>query len=604
MYLKRLYIFIIAFVTFTANAAVTFKAQRPSGVVEGDKFQITFTLEGGDGTDFRGPRLEGCTLLSDRGVSSFSSFQNINGRTTASSRIDYTCLYRANKAGKVSVPAVSIIVDGKQYKSQPFTFNIQKNTGAPNQRLQQPRSIFDEEYETYTPDAITGNELFVRIILSKESAYEQEPIECVIKLYTQYGIESFLATTQPSFDGFLIEEIPIRNLSPQVETYNGKQYNTAILKRCIICPQKSGKLTINSGKYDLTATKYEKVSFGSGYAYSRVPIREKLSISSNTASVNILPLPTPQPDNFSGAVGQFSIDTKLTPNTLRTNETATLLYVVSGTGNVKYIKEPTIDFPAEFELYTPKSDTKIDVSNGTMSGSNTFEYTFVPQSIGKFEIPPHEFVYFDPSQKKYVTLNTKPYTFNVAKGASVNQLEVKLKNTDIQHIKLGNKNLSDSPTFIIYTMWYWIAYILILVAFVMFVMQYKKHLKLSADIVGLRLAKANKVAKKRLKLAHKYMTTHKDKQFYEEIVNALWGYLSDKLSIPVSQLLRDNVAAELIEYGADDSLTKDVIEILDQCDMALYAPQSGGNQVAEIYNKTVRVINNIESIKRAKISKK
>ena len=402
----------------------------------------------------------------------------------------------------------------------------------------------------------------------------------------------------------MIEEIPIRNLSPQVETYNGKQYNTAILTRCIICPQKSGKLTINSGKYDLTATKHEKVSFGSGFAYSRVPIREKLSISSNSASVNIIPLPTPQPDNFSGAVGQFSIDTKLTPNTLRTNETALLQYTISGTGNVKYIKEPTIDFPAEFELYTPKNESKIDVSNGTMSGTTIFEYTFVPQSVGKFQIPSHEFVYFDPVQKKYITLNTKPYIFNVAKGASVNQQDVKIKNTDIHHIKLGDKNLCSSPTFIIYSFWYWATYILLIIAFAVFVMLYKKHLKLSADIVGLRLAKASKVAKKRLKLANKYMSAHKDKQFYEEIVNAMWGYLSDKLSIPVSQLLRDNVATELINYGADNSLTKEVIEILDQCDMALYAPLLSGNQMTEIYNKTIGIINKIESIKRTKSDNK
>ncbi len=595
--MRQLYLIISLLIALTANAAISFKAQNPGTVLEGDKFQITFTLQGGEGSGFRGPRLDGCKLITDRGTSSFSSYQSINGVVATSARIDYTCVYRAEKAGKVNVPAVSITVDGKQYKSQPFSFTISKNTGKPNQRIHQQKSLFDEEYETHTPDAITGTELFVKIMLSKESAYEQEPIECVIKLYTQYGIESFMPTTQPSFDGFLIEEIPIQNQQVQEESYNGKRYNTAILKKCIICPQKSGKLTINSGKYDLTAIKHETVSFGFGHAMSRMPIREKLSISSNSATINILPLPQPQPENFSGAVGQFTVDSKLNSNSFRTGESASLLYVVSGTGNLKYIKEPTIEFPAEFELYTPKSDSKIDVTGGTMKGTVTFEYTFVPQNVGKFQIPEQDFVYFDPTQKEYVTLKSKSLAIDVAKGLGVNQQDVEIKNSDISDIKHGINNLTTTTKLYFYTFGYWIIYLLLIAITFVFIKQYKKHLRLNADIVGLRLAKANKVAKKRLKLAHKLMSTNKNKEFYEEIVNALWGYLSDKLSIPASQLLRENVSAVLVEYGADESLTKSVIEILDECDMALYSPQSSENKIGDIYNKTVSVINNIETIK-------
>lgn len=591
-YILIAFLFLIA---FNISANVTFKVQKPGVVVEGDVFQITFSLTNGEASNFKGPQIEGCKLMSDKGVSRMSTYQNVNGVASSATRIDYTCTYRANTSGKVNVPAVTINVDGKQYKSQAFSMNINKNTGTPNQRLQ--KSIFDEEYSSQTPGAISGNELFVRIIMSKQSAYEQEPIECTIKLYTQYGIRSFLATTQPSFDGFIIEEIPINNIEGQEESYNGKTYNTAILKKCLIFPQKSGKLTINSGKYELTAEKYEKVSFGGGFAYNRIPIREKLSISSNTATINILRLPQPQPENFSGAVGQYEISSKLVPNSIRTNETATFSYIISGTGNIKYIKEPTIDFPQEFELYAPKNSIKTDVIDGSLRGSVTFDYTFIPLSVGKFRIPAHEFVYFDPQTKEYKTLSTKVYEVNVNKGLTVNQQEVKTKNNDIRHIKVGNKDLKTKYNFYLYSIWYWMMYILIVILFAVFIYQFKKHKKLNADVIGLRIVKANKVARKRLKTAYQFMQNNKNKEFYEEIVNVLWGYLSDKLTIPTSQLLRDNIANELLKYGATESICNDVISILDECDMALYSPQTSEKAISYLYSKTESIINQIESIK-------
>lgn len=593
---KRIYIFtMFMFVAFCLIANVTFKAIPPANVLKGDKFQITFSLQNGSASDFVGPKIDGCKLLSDKGVSSFSSYQNINGKATASKRVDYTCLYRAEKLGKVTVPSVTVTVDGKKYKSAPISFTIAENTGKPNQRVQ--TSILDEEYTSQTPGAITGDELFVRILLSKESAYEQEPIECEIKLYTQYGINSFIPTTQPSFDGFIIEEIPVKSAINQVETYNGKDYYTAILKKCLIFPQKSGKLTINSGKYELVAEKYEKVTFGGGYAYSRVPIREKLTISSNSASMDIKPLPLPQPENFSGAVGEFDVNAKLTSSSFRTNEATSLVYTIEGTGNVKYIKEPNLDFPVEFELYTPKSKYDTNVLNGTMMGAATFEYTFVPKSVGKFQIPEHRFIYFDANKGEYITKTIEPFTINVARGViSVDQNDVVTKNIDIRHIKLGDKNQGENST-IIFSLWYWIIVILLVVSFVCSIHYYNKKRELYSDVVGLKLVKANKVAKKRLKLAFQYMNDAKQREFYEEIQNTIWGYVSDKLSIPTSQLSKDNITTQLLSIGIKKEICDDIIDILNKCEIALYTPQSGNSQMNDIYDCVVKSINEVESIK-------
>ncbi len=582
-------------VTFCIIANVTFKAVPPANVLKGDKFQITFSLQNGSASDFVGPKIDGCKLLSDKGVSSFSSYRNINGKATASKRVDYTCLYRAEKTGKVTVPSVVVTVDGKQYKSAPITFTIAEDTGKPNQRVQ--TSILDEEYTSEVPGAISGTDLFVRIILSKESAYEQEPIECEIKLYTQYGINSFIPTTQPSFDGFIIEEVPVKSTINQVETYNGKEYYTAILKKCLIFPQKSGKLTINSGKYELVAEKYEKVTFGGGYAYSRIPIREKLTISSNSASMNIKPLPLPQPENFSGAVGEFDISAKLSSSSFRTNEAASLVYTISGTGNVKYIKEPNLDFPIEFELYTPKSKFDTHVLYGDMTGVATFEYTFVPKSVGKFQIPEHKFVYFDTNKNEYMTKIIEPFIINVSRGvSSVEQNDVETKNIDIRHIKLGDKNQGKS-NFVILSFGYWIIIILFICLFGISIYYYNQRRELYSDTVNLKLVKANKVAKKRLKLASQYMNDAKQREFYEEIQNAIWGYISDKLSIPTSQLSKDNITNKLLNIGIKDDICNDIIDILNKCEIALYTPQSGNSQMKEIYDCVVKSINEIESIK-------
>ena len=581
---------IIAITQLSAN--VKFSAIPPTKVLEGDKFQITFRLENGQGENFKGPQLTGCKLLTDKGVCSFSSFMAINGKATSVSGIEYTCTYRAEKKGKVTIPAVTITVDGKQYKSSPITFEIIENTGRPNQRVQS--SIFDE-YAVESPEPISGDEVFVRIIMSKEQVYEQEPVECIIKLYTQYGIESFLPTVQPSFDGFIIEDISSQPTINKREMYNGKEYYTAILKHCIIFPQKSGILTINSGKYDVVAQKYEKVTFGGGFAYGRIPIKEKLEITSNSTSIDILPLPSPRPDNFSGAVGQFSIETKLSSNTFRTNETTNYEFIIAGNGNIKYIKEPIIDFPIEFEQYTPKSKYETTIDSGIMTGRAIFEYPFVPQSVGKFQIPQCQFIYFDPAQHKYITLESDSYLLNVAKGVD-NPQNMFEKESDIRDIKKNAKGNSIKG-YVVYSIWFWSVIIILISGFVMYVMYSKKKMKLYSDTIGLKLAKANKVAQKRLKLARVCMNSQSSKEFFEEINNAISGYLSDKLSIPTSQLSKENIYTQLIAQGISDEVCENVIDIMDQCELALYSPQNGSEIINDVYQKTVDVIKNIESVK-------
>ncbi len=606
--MKRLYIIFLFISVICSNtfAEISFTTIPPRNVIAGNKFNVTFRLKNGDGEGLKVPQIDGCTLLYGPSTSTMQSYQMINGNATSSTTVDYSYIYRAEKEGTYTIDAASIDVEGKTYSTQPVKFTVLPADKSAQSNTNQS-GVIANDYSTQTPDKqVSDNDVFVRIILSRSKAYEQEAIECTIKLYTKYSISTFMPTTQPNFDGFLIEEIDLQPELNQMEHYNGQNYMTAVLKKCIIYPQKSGKLTINSGKYDITVVQYERVNMG--FFGGTRPVEKDIKVSSNSVSVNIEPLPQPQPDGFTGAVGKFSIDSKLIGSSFRTNEAASIIYTIKGTGNIKYIKEPIIDFPSEFEQYTPKTDIKASLSGNNMTGTMTIEYTFIPQSVGTFTIGEDKFVYFDPSVRRYISLTTPPYTLNVAKGIgqpsssidNINKQNVKIKNTDILHIKLGDKNIKKFHSYIIFSVWYWSLYLLLLLIFAAIIYLHRKQIKASADIKGQKLAKANKIAKKRLKVAKTFMDSHENDKFYEELLRALWGYVSDKLSIPASQLSRENISNELIAYGADENITGILIEVLDECEMARYSPAQSSEQIEGLYAKAIKVINIMENVKQAK----
>lgn len=599
--MKR-YLFTLLLSVLTLNVALaeaTFTTIPPRQVIAGNKFNITFRLKDGEGSNITAPEIQGCTLLYGPSTSTMQSYQNINGRTTSSKTIDFSYVYRADTPGTYTIGEATINVDGKTLRTSEVQFKV-----LPADKASQSNVKVDD-YSTHTSDKqVSKDDVFVRIILSKSKAYEQEAIDCTIKLYTKYSISAFMPTTQPSFDGFLIEEIDLKSSLNEIENYKGQNYMTAILKKCIIFPQKSGKLTINSGKYDITVVQYERVNMGF-FSNSR-PVEKQINVSSNSASVNVIPLPLPQPDGFTGAVGRFTIDCKLQNNSFRTNEAASLIYSIKGTGNIKYVKEPIIDFPSEFEQYTPKNDIKAAVSGGNVTGSMTIEYTFVPQSVGDFTIGSDKFVYFDPSKNEYITLSTPTYDIKVTKGVStstsstVSQQDISVKNTDILHIKLGDKHPSKEHPMYIYSILYWLIYVIGIIGFAGIIYFNSKRIKALSDIKGTRLAQANKVAKKRLKLAKSYMEAHENEHFYEEILRALCGYFSDKLGIQLSQLNRENIKSELLNYGASEALILKIITILDECEMARYTPEKSDEQIEKLFETTSEVINEMENITQTK----
>lgn len=588
----------VVLVAVAAVAETSFTVIPPRTVIAGNKFNVTFRLKDGEGSGLKAPEIKGCTLLYGPSTSRMQNYQWVNGQASSSTTVDYSFTYRADNPGDYTIGEARITSGGKTYSTRPASFTV-----LPPDKTQQggQSSARVDDIGTQSADrAVNANDVLVRIILNKTRAYEQEAIVCTIKLYTKHSISSFIPTTQPSFDGFLIDEIPLNPTLNEVEHYNGQNYMTAVLKQCIIFPQKSGKLTINSGKYDVTVVQYERMG---GFWGGNRPVERQIKTTSNSASIVIDPLPQPQPEGFTGAVGKFSIDSRLSSQLFKTNEAASLVYTIKGTGNIKYVKEPVIDFPTEFEQYQPQIDIDSHVSGSNVTGTMTIDYTFVPQSVGSFTIGADKFVYFDPESRHYVTLTTPSYDIKVLQGTAssspvAGKQSVSSKNSDILHIKLGDLDLQKTHTYVYNSWWYWPCYLLLLAVLVVVVWLYSKQARLNADVQGRRLARAGKVARRRLKSVQKAMAAHDSDRFYAELLGAIWGYLGDKLSLPASQLTRDNIAGQLDAFGAPKELTDTFIGLIDDCEMARYSPARSDEQIEQLYNEASRAMNEMEGIRK------
>ena len=602
---KLIFTLAVLAISVVANAAdVSFSVDYPRQVVQGNKFQISFSLRNAEGNGFKAPEVGGCKLLYGPSKSSSYSSQWVNGVSSSSSSEEYTMVYRADQAGKYTVGSATVSVGGKQYSTKPFTIEIlPPDRSAQSSSNRGSQSVQIDNANTQTAGKqVSSKDLFVRIILSKSNVYEQEAVVCTIKLYTKYQISQFIANIQPSYNGFLIEELPVSPNLNDIEHVNGENYMVAELKKCILFPQQSGKLTITSGTYDVTVVQYEQ--FRTPFGIMRQPVEKQLQVKSNTSSVNILPLPEPKPASFNGAVGNFTVSTEIKPQVLKTYEAATYSYIIRGSGNIKYLKSPTIGFPSQFDVYDPQNNINAKPSGSTVSGTVTIDYTFIPQFVGKYEIPGTEFTYFNPATRKYETLTTQKYDLTVAKGSgSASQAPkggIEQKNRDILHIKTGDLHLKQEHSYAVEGFGYWLWYIIPLLLLAAVLFYYRKALKARSDMQLMRTKRANKVAQKRLRAAKQWMRAGDKNKFYAEVLTALWGYLSDKIQIPVSELNKENISAELTNYGATDEVIAAVIEVLNNCEFAQYAPELSGNDMESIYSAAADAMDKLENTKRKK----
>lgn len=588
-----------------AQGSVSLRVVAPGGGTEiavGEKFYIYYTLKNVEG-DVPAPKQApgGASMLAFNFSSSSSQISTVNGRTTQSFQNTYVLYARANKPGSYTFGPVTI----GGVKSNSVSYNIvaerkgaQNNQAAQNQADPSAASSRQSGSPT-TPQFIgKGDEhIFLKATANRTTAYEQEAIEYTVKLYTTYSRIKFIgATDAPKFDGFVVEESNDISHSLVAETYNGRQYATAVIARYVIFPQMAGKLKVIGNTYTVSADRSEIYNLGFwGNVTSYEPVQ--LNVTPNDLVIDVKSLPTPRPANFSGGVGEFTISSEYDNPRLLTNTAAGIKYVVSGQGNLKYISLPDLNnlYPRQLEVFSPTTDVKAKVGRTNVSGTVTFDYSFMPLEEGSFTIPEVELCYFNPKTGRYETSSARGYSVTVGKGKESEKSQTRLKGSFSTELMTDSYNIRSVHRPVVLSFWYWLFYIIPVAALATAAVVYRRYIRALSDVAGMKSKRAGKMARRRLRAADRCLKAGDEKQFYAELLKALWGYLGDKLKMPTSELSRENVAGVLSRKGIAEDIVTSVIAVIDECEFARYSPEGGADGMRQSYERGVDVIGRLEN---------
>ncbi len=606
LYIKIVLFFFFLQSSYSFAQQVVFKASAPQAVVKNEQFRLTYTLNK-EGKDIRLPsEIEGFDILFGPSVSSSYSTQVINGKSTSQSSFSYTYILVAPNEGAFNIGPAAITVDGSNYRSNSIEIKVlPPDKEADNS---QSSSKSPSTSSSSSSQEIKATDAFIRTVVSKSRIYEQEGFMVTFKLYTTLNVVDFGRIEFPEFEGFLVEELDVpTNQQLKLEHYNGRNYYTATLRKTLLFPQRAGKITIPSGKLEMVFSVPSGKKISSFFGMQEVNVDVKKPMITNPVTVDVTSLPPGKPSSFNGAVGSFTFTPSISSKEVKANEPITITLKITGTGNQKLIQNPKIEFPTNFELYDPTIDNDLTAGENGLTGTRKIEYLVIPRYEGEYSIPPIEFSYFDIASRSYKSLKSPSYNLNVLKGAPgsasassyVNQQQVKVEQ-DIRYIKTGKPNILKTDNFFVGSLVYWLWYIISFVLLGVFFILYHKQMKLNANIALMRTKRANKVAKQRLKKAEIYLKVHDKQNFYNEVLGALWGYFSDKLSIPGASLTKNNIGAELSSYGVDEKLVHKFMEILDICEFARYAPVESSAAMDEIYRDTSDAIGKMENILKSK----
>ncbi len=581
-------------------AAQTLTVNAPSQVQNGENFRLTYTLNTQNGSDFRvGDMPEGLELITGPYTSKQSSYTMVNGHTSSSSSITYTFIICAVKNGTYTIPAAHVQVQGKSISSNSATITVSGHATNNNNSAPKMHNDDDDGHQMrQAGSAISGSDLFIKVSANKRRVHEQEPILLTYKVYTLVDLTQ-LEGKMPDLTGFHSQEVKLpQQKSFHIENVNGRNYRCVTWSQYVMYPQMTGKLEIPSITFNGTVVQQNRnvdpfeafFNGGSGY------IEVKRSIKAPSLTIQVDPLPT-KPDNFSGGVGHFNISGQLDHSTIKANEPITIRIVVGGTGNLKLIKQPVVDFPKDFDKYDPKVTDKTQLTANGVEGNMVYDFLAVPRNQGKYTIPAVEFVYYDTDANAYKTIKTLPFELNVEKGdgsssATFNYAEE--QHQDIRPLKTGKWGHQDLTHLFFGSTSYWILLTILFALFVALLIIFRRRAIENADIVKRKGKRANKVATKRLKTANRLMQQNKQSQFYDEVLRALWGYVGDKLNIPVTELSHDNIAERLAEQQVSRETIDKFIQALDECEYERYAPGDPAGNMNKTFDYAMTAIEKIE----------
>lgn len=572
----------------------------PSHVAAGENFRVAYTINTSDVEEFRmGGVQDGLEVIAGPYTSSQSSYQMINGHTSSSSSVTITYTLYAAKNGSFTIGASHALVGGKRLSSRPVKIQVsghaQRTNGAPNMHGQ---DSYDQPRMRSAGSAISGSDLFIKVSASKKRVHEQEPILLTYKVYTQVDLTQ-LEGKMPDLKGFHTQEVPLpQQKTFHTETVNGRPYKCVTWSQYVMYPQMTGRLEIPSITFKGIVVQQNRnvdpmeAFFNGGSGYVEV----KKDIKAPGITMQVDPLPQ-RPANFSGGVGKFNISASLDKKEVKAGEPITLRVVVGGIGNLKLLKQPVVNFPKDFDKYDAKVTDKTRLTANGVEGNMVYDFLAVPRNQGSYTIPSVELTYYDTSKNAYKTIKTQPFKVEVEKGdgTSAESEDFASQDKDIHTIKLGKAEQHKADEMFFGSFGYWISLLMPLIAFVVLLIVFRRRAIENADIVKKRSNRAGKIATKRLRLANKLMLQGKQGEFYDEVMRALWGYMSYKLNMPAEKLNRDNIRETLGRHFVDDATIEKFTTALDECEFERYAPGDAAGNMNRTFESAMTAIMDIEN---------
>jgi hypothetical protein len=600
--MKSYFLFILFLIPLTLTGQdVEFKASAPNSVEDGKRFQLVYSVNK-SGDNLLVPEMGEFQTLMGPTTSKRSQVQMINGKISREEEYSYTYILKANATGSFTIPPATIEVDGKKYESNSVQINVVE---AGEESSQTPVTTDNQS------GAIGDDDLFITMRANKTGVFQDQPVLITTKIYTKVTLEGISDIQHPTFRNFIAENlVGGENIEWSIEAVNGKTYRVGTYNQKIVYPQTSGQLKIEPISIEfLVRIRQPRQSNNIFDNFFDTHRTVRKTATSGGITLNVKPLPSPRPADFSGVVGKVDMDVSVSKNQAKVNDGITLKTVISGTGNLKVATGPNPDFPPDFDIFDPNTSSNLSITSNGHKGSKTYEQLIIPRHSGTFEIPPVEYVYFDPSIEQYRTLRSQKFTIEVASngqegsadnqrrtgpGAS-NRESVKFVGKDIRYIKTGNIKLQPVNTFFFGSWKFVLGYLLPFVLFIVISLVYRQKIKENSNISLKKTKQANKVARKRLKKAAHHLKSGDHEAFYGELSRGLWGYISDKLVIPMADLNQDNIRQELETNGAHTDNTEKLLAILDTCEYARYAPAGEASQKEGLYKEAIEVISKLES---------
>lgn len=604
--MKRLFLTALVFLSaISAIAQSAIQVQTHNVVAADEQFNVTFIIEGeAKPSDFSWNPGDDFQLLWGPQQGRSTSVQMINGKTTKSVQTTYSYVLRPVKEGKFQIARASAKVKGQEIFSDPVAVEVVASRSSSGASGGQQSAQAQTNRQSQS-GVVNDDDIFLKMELSRSNVVVGEPVTATLKLYQRVNVAGFESVEFPTFNGFWSQELEApTNIEFARETYDGQIYNSALLRKFILIPQQQGQIRIDPA--ELICLVNVRVSTGGasifdGFFDDYRTVRKK--VTSGPLTVNVAPLPSGAPASFAGGVGEFQISARVSKDTLRTHEAASLVVTVTGRGNVSLLEAPKVNLPPDMEEYDIKISEKIE--KGGLSGSRFYEYPFIPRSYGDFVIEPVKYSYYDVNRKQYVTLETPPVQIVVERGNEAEssapvvggyvQKDVRNLGSDIRFINTKAPGLSSKGEFFVGSALFWIIIVLLAAAAAICLVTFRKLAARRADVVGTKNRKATKMALKRLQLADTFLKQNLYTAFYEELHKALLGFISDKLNMPVAELSRDRISESLKDVNVDSGLVDTFISILDACEFARYAPDAGHEAMAAHYRSALDVISSIDS---------